>query len=130
MISASRDQTVKFWDLDTGFYYHTLTDHSDWVRCLAVRQSDGGLLATAGNDQSIYVYDVGSALGGNKTRKRISELNGHDHVIESVAFVTTASPVLRKANKMEKEHVPVIRRNTSPQPLVNPRMKNRVLIIW
>lgn len=86
MVSASRDQTVKFWDLDTGFCDHTLSDHSDWVRCLAVRSNDGQLLATAGNDQTIFVYNIANG------RKKISQLNGHEHVIESVAFITAPTP--------------------------------------
>jgi len=86
LVSASRDQTVKFWDLDTGFCDHTLSDHSDWVRCLAVRSIDGELLATAGNDQSIFVYNIANG------RKKISQLNGHEHVIESIAFITAPTP--------------------------------------
>jgi hypothetical protein len=50
-LSASRDCTVKLWDVETGFCDHTFTNHTDWVRCLAVRQSDGGLWASSA---SIY----------------------------------------------------------------------------
>jgi len=86
VISASRDKTVKFWDIGTGFCEHTISDHSDWVRCLAVRNCDGELLATAGNDQNIFVYRISNG------RKKIAQLSGHDHVIESIAFVTEATP--------------------------------------
>lgn len=79
LISASRDQTVKMWDLESGFCDHTFTDHTDWVRTLAIRQHDGNVWASAGNDQVIYVYD--------NTKKKIAELRGHEQIIESIAFL-------------------------------------------
>jgi len=87
LVSASRDQTVKFWDLESGFCDHTLSDHSDWVRCIAVRESDGDIIATSGNDQTIYVYNL------NENRRKIAELRGHTHVIESISFVSAMTPV-------------------------------------
>ena len=81
LLSASRDKTVKVWDVATGFCDQTLSDHFDWVRCLAVRQHDGSMFATAGNDTVILLYE-------SATRKKICELRGHEHVIESIAFVT------------------------------------------
>jgi platelet-activating factor acetylhydrolase IB subunit alpha len=81
VLSASRDATVKLWDVETGFCDYTFSDHSDWVRALAVRQSDGSLWASSGNDQVIYVYD-------SATKQKVVELRGHEHVVEAVAFVT------------------------------------------
>lgn len=80
LLSASRDGTVKLWDVETAFCDHTFTDHTDWVRCLAVRQSDGALWASSGNDQTIQVYD--------NTKSKIMEMRGHEHVVESLAFIT------------------------------------------
>eukprot|EP00545_Synedropsis_sp_CCMP1620_P002793 CAMPEP_0119014642 /NCGR_PEP_ID=MMETSP1176-20130426/10092_1 /TAXON_ID=265551 /ORGANISM="Synedropsis recta cf, Strain CCMP1620" /LENGTH=479 /DNA_ID=CAMNT_0006967849 /DNA_START=149 /DNA_END=1588 /DNA_ORIENTATION=+ len=79
LLSASRDKTVKVWDVTTGFCDQTLSDHHDWVRCLAVRKHD--LFATAGNDTVIHLYDTA-------TRKQICDFRGHEHVIESIAFVS------------------------------------------
>ena len=76
LLSASRDTTVKLWDLRTGFCEHTWQPGHDWLRCLAVR---GSLWATAGNDTVIYVYD---------NREQRLELRGHEHVVESIAMWT------------------------------------------
>mmetsp|Transcript_6240 Transcript_6240/g.13619 ORF Transcript_6240/g.13619 Transcript_6240/m.13619 type:complete len:542 (+) Transcript_6240:154-1779(+) len=123
IVSASRDNTVKFWDLETGFCDHTIEDHSDWVRCIAVRAasavvSKGGgganagggaaggeasdpasegsgagrslasnlaLVATSGNDRTIYVYDA------NDKRTKVAELRGHDHVVEALSFLCSSA---------------------------------------
>jgi len=86
LVSASRDQTVKFWDVETGFCVHTLSDHSDWVRAVAVRESDGDMLATSGNDTVVNVYRAGG------DRRKVCELRGHEHVVEALAFVCAATP--------------------------------------
>jgi platelet-activating factor acetylhydrolase IB subunit alpha len=99
LLSSSRDATVKLWDVETGFCDHTFTDHTNWVRCLAVRQSDGGLWASAGNDQVIHVYD-------SKTKTMAVELRGHEHVIETLAFVTEEA--LKTATR-ETKHTETIR---------------------
>lgn len=82
LLSASRDHTVKLWDMETGFCDHTFTDHSDWVRALAVRPHDGAVWASAGNDPVIYVYDANV-----NTKQKLCELRGHEHVVESLSFV-------------------------------------------
>jgi platelet-activating factor acetylhydrolase IB subunit alpha len=79
LLSASRDHTVKLWDAETGFCDHTFFEHNDWVRCLAVRQCDGALWASAGNDQVIHVY--------GSSKNHVVELRGHEHVVESLSFV-------------------------------------------
>mmetsp|Transcript_7693 Transcript_7693/g.15814 ORF Transcript_7693/g.15814 Transcript_7693/m.15814 type:complete len:442 (+) Transcript_7693:166-1491(+) len=86
LLSASRDHTVKLWDMETGFCDHTFTDHTDWVRTLAVRSHDGAIWASAGNDPVINVYDANV-----NTRQKLCELRGHEHVIESVSFVVEQS---------------------------------------
>lgn len=98
LLSASRDATVKLWDVETGFCDHTFSDHSEWVRCLAVRQCDGGLWASSGNDQTIYVYD--------RARSKVAELRGHEHVVEALAFVTEEA---LKTSGREPKHTELVR---------------------
>lgn len=82
ILSASRDTTVKCWDIETGFCDYTISnDHTDWIRCITIRQCDGSIWASGGNDQMIHVYDT-------ITKRKIITLRGHEHVIESIAFIT------------------------------------------
>jgi platelet-activating factor acetylhydrolase IB subunit alpha len=117
LVSASRDATVKMWDVETGFCDHTVSDHSDWVRCLAVqmhaRSRDGGgsssstasasssvVWASSGNDTVIYVYEG---------RKPVLELRGHEHVVESLAFLTEEPFRPAPASSREGKHVETVR---------------------
>ena len=104
LLSASRDMTVKCWDVESGFCEYTVSDHTDWVRCLAVRQWDGSIWASAGNDTNIYVYETA-------TKRKIVELRGHEHVIESIAFITedtvtstTATTTIRNHHNNNNHH--------------------------
>lgn len=99
LVSASRDQTIKFWDVETGFCVHTVNDHRDWVRCVAVRESDGTLMASGGNNAVILVH---SAIGD---RNLVCELRGHEHVVESVAFVTAPTPASESGKKRSASEV-------------------------
>lgn len=50
LVTASRDKTIRIWELSTGFCTSTLSGHSDWVR--KARISDcGGFMASVSNDQ-------------------------------------------------------------------------------
>jgi platelet-activating factor acetylhydrolase IB subunit alpha len=99
LLSASRDTTVKLWDMETGFCEHTFHDHTDWVRCLAVRQCDGRVWASSGNDTVIHVY-------GNHKNKLV-ELRGHEHVVETLAFVT--EDALKGTANRETKHTELVR---------------------
>lgn len=91
VVSCSRDKTVKVWDVETGFCEQTINHHNDWVRCIAVRRSDGAL-CTAGNDSVIFIYN-------GSDRSKMCELRGHESVIESVAFICEALESSQKAAK-------------------------------
>jgi platelet-activating factor acetylhydrolase IB subunit alpha len=85
LVSVSRDQTVKIWDVTTGYCLKTLKGHSDWVRCVAA-SIDGRWLFTAGNDQVARLWD---ATSGDAKITFV----GHDHVLEAVAIAPGSSYV-------------------------------------
>lgn len=79
LYSCSRDNTIKVWELATGYCVNTLNGgHSDWVRDVAV-SDDGLYLASCGNDRSILFWDL-------QHMRVLQSIREHEHVVESVAF--------------------------------------------
>lgn len=58
LVSASRDKTIKMWQLDTGHNVFTYTGHTDWVRMVRV-SDDGSMLASCSSDQTVRIWVVG-----------------------------------------------------------------------
>ncbi|NES01067.1 MAG: hypothetical protein F6J86_46155, partial [Symploca sp. SIO1B1] len=59
VISASRDNTIKVWNLETGKEIFTLTDHTSLVLAVAVTP-DGKRVISASSDNSLKVWDLES----------------------------------------------------------------------
>jgi platelet-activating factor acetylhydrolase IB subunit alpha len=78
VITCSRDNTLKCWEVGTGYCTRTFTGHSDWVRCLSV-SLDGIHVASGSSDQSIVVWKI-------STGQVVQTLRGHEHVVECVSF--------------------------------------------
>ncbi|KAF7115791.1 hypothetical protein CNMCM5793_003431 [Aspergillus hiratsukae] len=83
LVSASRDKTLRIWDVTTGYCVKTLSGHVDWVRAVAP-SLDGRFLFAAGDDRIPRLWDLSSA----ETK---STFLGHEHVIECVAIAPAAS---------------------------------------
>ena len=83
LVSASRDKTLRIWDVTTGYCVKTLRGHADWVRDVAP-SFDGRWLLSAGNDQTARLWD---ATSGDVKATFLS----HEHVIECCTFAPAAS---------------------------------------
>jgi platelet-activating factor acetylhydrolase IB subunit alpha len=83
LVSASRDKTLRVWDVTTGYCLKTIKGHTDWVRAVTA-SIDGRWLLSAGNDQVPRLWDA--ATGEPKT-----SFLGHEHVVECVAFAPSAA---------------------------------------
>ncbi|OJD13693.1 nuclear distribution protein PAC1 [Emergomyces pasteurianus Ep9510] len=95
LVSASRDKTLRIWDVTTGYCVKTLRGHLDWVRDV-VASPDGRFLFSGGNDQIPRLWDASS--GETK-----STFIGHEHFIECVAFApSTAYPYLASLAGLKK----------------------------
>ncbi|KAF2798827.1 hypothetical protein K505DRAFT_346348 [Melanomma pulvis-pyrius CBS 109.77] len=75
--SASRDKTIRLWEVATGTCYSTLEGHSEWVMAVAF-SPDGQLVASASRDKTIRLWDA--ATGTCRT------LEGHSDQVNAVAF--------------------------------------------
>lgn len=83
LVSASRDKTLRIWDVTTGYCVKTIKGHSDWVR--DVQPSfDGRWLVSAGGDQTARLWDAASG-------EQKALFLGHDHVLECVALAPPAA---------------------------------------
>ena len=95
LVSASRDKTLRIWDVSTGYCVKTLRGHTDWVRAVAP-SFDGRWLLSAGNDQTPRLWDTTS--GEIK-----STFLSHTHVVECIAFAPpTSYPHLALLSNLKK----------------------------
>lgn len=95
LVSASRDKTLRIWDVSTGYCVKTIRGHADWVRDVSP-SFDGRWLLSAGNDQTARIWDASS--GEPK-----ATLLGHEHVIECCVFAPpTAYEHLAKLAGLKK----------------------------
>lgn len=95
LVSASRDKSLRIWDVTSGYCVKTLSAHSDWVRTVAP-SFDGHWLVSAGNDQAARLWNADS--GEAKV-----VFVGHEHVIECCTFAPpTAYEALAKLAGVQK----------------------------
>jgi WD40 repeat protein len=59
VISASDDQTLKLWDLDTGNFQLAFEGYDDWVNSLAI-VPDGTLVILASADKTLKLWNLKS----------------------------------------------------------------------
>lgn len=85
LVSASRDKTLRIWNVTTGYCVKTIRGHSDWVRTVCP-SIDGRYILSAGADQTGRLWDV-SASSPSTTLTLI----GHEHIIECCALAPTAA---------------------------------------
>jgi platelet-activating factor acetylhydrolase IB subunit alpha len=85
LVSASRDKTLRIWDVSTGYCVKTLRGHAEWVRDVCP-SLDGRYLLSAGVDQSARLWDISVATPETKVT-----LFGHEHVIECCVIAPPSS---------------------------------------
>ena len=77
-VSASDDQTLKVWDVETGAELRTLAGHSDAVNGVAL-SADGQRAASASWDATLKVWDL-------ETGAELRTLVGHSYWVNGVAL--------------------------------------------
>ncbi|MET0033628.1 MAG: WD40 repeat domain-containing protein, partial [Limnospira maxima] len=77
-VSASDDNTLKLWDLETGTELATLSGHSNWVRGVAIAP-DGKRAVSASDDKTLKLWDL-------ETGTELATLSGHSNWVRAVAI--------------------------------------------
>lgn len=83
LVSASRDKTLKIWDVSTGYCVKTFRNHVEWVRDVSP-SFDGRWLLSVGDDRIARISDASSG-------EMKATFLGHEHVIECCAFACAAA---------------------------------------
>lgn len=83
IVSASRDRTIRVFDVATTHQVRTMTGHLEWVRAV-IPSTDGKLIASCSKDQTVRLWDP-------MTGEAKSELRGHTNDVLVVAFAPIAA---------------------------------------
>lgn len=79
LISASRDKTIKLWDVFASSCIFTFVGHDNWVRSVIVHPN-GKYIVSCSDDKSIRVWDL-------KTGRCVKKLaDAHDRFVTSIAI--------------------------------------------
>lgn len=78
LVSASRDSTVKLWEVESGRLIHTFQGHAERVSA-AVFHPTGETIASASDDKTVKLWDV-------QNGRLLCTLNDHEGSVYSVAF--------------------------------------------
>ncbi len=103
LFSASRDKSIKYWEVNTGNCKKTLFGHSEWVRCVSVNVK-GSLLASSSDDEDIIIWQVDSNFN------QLNTLSGHSNKIESVIFLKNEKSII---NVFSSDYVQSFNKNFS-----------------
>ncbi|EGN95623.1 hypothetical protein SERLA73DRAFT_186732 [Serpula lacrymans var. lacrymans S7.3] len=118
IVSASRDRTIRIFDVASAHLVRTISGHSDWVRYV-VPSEDGRLLASASNDHTARIWDP---LSGESKM----ELRGHEHVLEVIAF----APVSAYTAIRELAGIPNTDRSKRPGAYVATGSRDKTIKLW
>ncbi|ABW33191.1 WD-repeat protein (plasmid) [Acaryochloris marina MBIC11017] len=78
VVSASRDHTLKVWDLATGEELRTLTGHTNFVRRVSISPC-GQTVVSASRDKTLKVWDL-------ETGRELRTLTGHTSSVTGVSI--------------------------------------------
>jgi WD40 repeat protein len=116
-MSASHDDTLILWDLETGEPLRTFLGHTGNATCVAFGP-DGQTAISGSHDGTLILWDL-------ETGGQLRTLTGHEEGIHSVAFGTAGKTVLSSSD----DGTIVIWRIDSQTALVEWTNDNRAVIV-
>ena len=91
VVSASRDKTLRVWELETGRELATLRGHTSQVRACAV-MPDGRRVVSASHDKTLKVWDI-------ETGRQLATLRGHAGPVRACAVTPGGRRVVPREGK-------------------------------
>ncbi len=85
LVSASRDKTLKIWDVTNGYCMKTLHGHTGWVRDVSP-SIDGRFLLSTGEDTTARLWDISIPTPEVK-----ATMFGHELLVECCALAPPAT---------------------------------------
>jgi WD40 repeat protein len=85
-ISASPDNILKVWNLESGEELYTLQGHTSWIEAVAVT-SDGRRAISASSDTTLKVWDL-------ESKTELCTLRGHTWEVSAVAVTSDGRRVI------------------------------------
>ncbi|OGE52409.1 hypothetical protein PENARI_c010G03880 [Penicillium arizonense] len=96
LVSASRDASIRIWDMLTGYCVRTIDSQGEWIRDIAP-SLDGRYVVSAGNDRAATIWEVSSG-------DAVARLLGHENKIECCVVAPAASLEYLAALVPKKSH--------------------------
>ncbi len=90
LVSASYDNTIKLWDINTRQLLHSFTGHEHAIRSVAFNHS-GTHIVSASHDNTIKLWDV-------NTRQLLHSFTAHKGAVTSVAFNYSGTHIVSASN--------------------------------
>ncbi|EJU00666.1 miller-Dieker lissencephaly protein [Dacryopinax primogenitus] len=78
LATASRDKSIKLWDVSSGQLLRTFGGHDNWVRAL-VFHPNGKYLLSGSDDKTLRVWDL-------KTGRCARTVEAHSHFVQCLAW--------------------------------------------
>ncbi|EKM82583.1 hypothetical protein AGABI1DRAFT_111186 [Agaricus bisporus var. burnettii JB137-S8] len=118
IISASRDRTIRVFDVSSTHQVRTISGHSEWVRYIEP-SSDGKLAASCSKDQTVKIWDP-------LTGELKVDLRGHENDVEVVVF----APVVAYAAIRELAGLPNTERSKRHGLYVASGARDKTIKLW
>jgi len=93
LFTASRDKTIKLWDIKNASCLYTFEGHDNWVRNIVVHPT-GKYLISTGDDRNIRIWDMKSG----RSVKKLDKV--HDKFIISLAMHANLNLLVSGSNDL------------------------------
>ena len=87
LASASKDNTIKLWNTETGKLIQTLKGHTNLVKSITFHPTNKNILASAGNDNTVKLWEYnGKTYEPQEDFKKNYKKNKHTDWVNAVSF--------------------------------------------